>query len=584
VGISFIPNFQEIELTPDHVLIGLLPPLLYAAAIRTSLIDFRANRRAIGLLSVGLVAFSTLVVGVLTWWVVPGVAATAAFALGAVVSPPDPVAATTVTRRVGLPRRIRSILEGEGLVNDATALVALNAALAAMSTRINPAVVTWELVRVAGGGLLIGLVVALTLSQIRRRTSIDPVIDTTLSLAAPYVAFLPAEKIHASGVLADVVAGLVLGHRAPIDQSARSRISENVNWRTVQFLLESAVFLLIGLQLRRIITHVSAGPLPWTTVLGACFAVLSTTIAARAVYVFGVAGLLRLLRQPSWTPAECTVVSWAGLRGVVTLAAVFIIPSPDTQRSLLALLAFTVVAGTLLLHGLTLPWLVRRMRLTGPGAADDALQAATLITEAVRAGLEELDKARGPDDREEVLGALRERAMRRSNQAWERLGRSQQQIEPPTATYRRLRLRMLDGERRSILAARDRGVYDDEVLRTALAAIDTEESTLDRIEDAVARVDDELVSESSRAGDCTHLREAPRVIAPSTPEGCEECLREGTRWVHLRLCLSCGHVGCCDSSVGRHATVHFHGTGHPVIRSLEPGEAWRWCYLDELLD
>jgi CPA1 family monovalent cation:H+ antiporter len=142
---------------------------------------------------------------------------------------------------------------------------------------------------------------------------------------------------------------------------------------------------------------------------------------------------------------------------------------------------------------------------------------------------------------------------------------------------------MLSAERSSILEARDTGAYDDEVLRRALQAIDLEESMLDRLEDAAARLDDELTTPEQRAGDCKHLRDAPRVMRANTPEGCEECLKEGTRWVHLRLCLTCGHVGCCDSSVRKHATAHFHGTGHPVMRSIEPGEAWRWCFVDELL-
>jgi CPA1 family monovalent cation:H+ antiporter len=142
---------------------------------------------------------------------------------------------------------------------------------------------------------------------------------------------------------------------------------------------------------------------------------------------------------------------------------------------------------------------------------------------------------------------------------------------------------MLSAERSSILEARDRGVYDDEVLRTALTAIDLEESLLDRVEDAATRVDDQLTTHSKRAGDCEHLSDAPRVVKARTPEGCEECLRDGTRWVHLRLCLTCGHVGCCDSSTEKHATAHFHETEHPVMRSIEPGEAWRWCFVDELL-
>jgi CPA1 family monovalent cation:H+ antiporter len=173
--------------------------------------------------------------------------------------------------------------------------------------------------------------------------------------------------------------------------------------------------------------------------------------------------------------------------------------------------------------------------------------------------------------------------VRRSNQLWEQLGRSQTEVVPPAATYYRLRTKMLAAERSNILAARDRGVYDDEVLRAALTAIDMEESMLDRVQDAAARLDDELVAAEHRAGDCAHLRDALRVVQPRTPEGCEECLRDGTRWVHLRLCLSCGHVGCCDSSPQKHATAHFAETEHPVMRSMEPGEAWRWCYVDELV-
>ncbi|MDQ2796661.1 MAG: cation:proton antiporter, partial [Actinomycetota bacterium] len=223
VGVSFVPGFLEIKLTPDLVLVGLLPPLLYAAAIRTSLVDFRANRRPILLLSVGLVAFTTVAVGLATWWVIPGMTLSAAFALGAVVAPPDAVAATTVARRVGMPRRIVAILEGESLVNDATALVALNTAIAAITVTVSPWHVGWDFVRAAGGGVLVGIVVAVVLGTIRKRID-DVVLDTTLSFAAPYVAFLPAEEIKASGVLAVVVCGLILGHNSPKLQTAGSRI------------------------------------------------------------------------------------------------------------------------------------------------------------------------------------------------------------------------------------------------------------------------------------------------------------------------------------------------------------------------
>jgi CPA1 family monovalent cation:H+ antiporter len=582
VGLSFVPHFPDIVLTPDLVLVGLLPPLLYAAAIRTSLVDFRANRRPIALLSIGLVAFSTVAIGFVSWWIVPGISLAAAFALGAVVAPPDAVAATTVARRVGMPRRIVSILEGESLVNDASALVALNTAIAALTSSVSAWSVGWDFVRAAGGGLVIGYVAALVLAVIRKHIT-DPVLDTTLSFAAPYVAFLPAEKLHASGVLAVVVTGLILGHTSPVLQTAASRISENINWRTVQFLLENVVFLLIGLQVRRLLDGVRADDLPWTQIVPACAVVLVATIVARVVYVFGSTGTIRLLRGSPWSWAVATIVSWAGMRGVVTLAAVFVIPASTPHRDLLALAAFTVVAGTLLLQGLSLPWLVRRLGLPGPDVAEDALQTASLVTAAAQAGLDVLERAITPEDSPDVIEQLRDRAMRRTNQIWEQLGRSQAELEPPAAAYRRLRMQMLAAERQSILQARSTGVYDDVILRNALAAIDTEESMLDRVEDAANRLDDELTTAPHRAGDCEHLQDAPRVVAARTPEGCEECLRDGTPWVHLRLCLTCGHVGCCDSSVGRHATGHFHETDHPVMRSIEPGEAWRWCYADQLL-
>ncbi len=222
VGIlaSFVPAVPEFELDPELVLIGLLPPLLYAAAIRTSLVDFRANTYAILLLSVGAVIVSTFAVGLVAWWIVPGVSLAAALALGAVVAPPDAVAATAIARKVGMPRRIVTILEGESLVNDATALVLLSVTITAITGSVGAGEIGWELVRAVGGGVVIGVVVAQVLSFVRARID-DPVLDTLLSFIAPFAAFLPAEAIHSSGVLAVVITGLLLGHRAPVLQSAR---------------------------------------------------------------------------------------------------------------------------------------------------------------------------------------------------------------------------------------------------------------------------------------------------------------------------------------------------------------------------
>ena len=586
VAASLVPAIPNFDLDPHLVLVGLLPPLLYAAAIRTSLVDFARVRDALLLLAVGLVAVTTFAVGLVTWWVLPSVTLAAALALGAVVAPPDAVAATAVARRVGLPRRVITVLEGESLVNDATALVALTAATAAITSSVTPAEVALDFVVAAAGGVLVGLAATWVLARIRLRID-DPVLDTTLSFTAPYVAFLPAEAIGASGVLAVVVTGLLLGHKAPLLQSAASRLSEATNWRTVQFLLENAVFLLIGLQIQPILQDVSESQLSAGRIALVCVAALLVTIVVRIAYVMAAVWAYkhgtRRMRTQAWGWSTGAVVGWAGMRGVVTLAAVFLLPEETPYREVLQLAAFVVVAGTLLIQGTTLPWLVRRLRLPAPSPAEDALQAAALITEASRAGLRRLDEVAGPDDPDDVIEELRHRARRRADGAWERLGRSQEEIEPPAATYRRLRLEMLAAERDTVIHARDAGTVDDDVLRAAMTAIDLEESLLDPVEDAQTMHEDELRVAAVRAGDCPHLRAAPLAVPARTPEGCEECLRDGLRWVHLRLCLTCGHVGCCDSSVGKHATLHFHETDHPVMRSIEPGEAWRWCFVDEHL-
>lgn len=583
---SFLPFVPEIELDAELVLVGLLPPLLYAAAIRTSLLDFRANRRSIGLLSVGLVVFTTVGVGLVTWWLLP-VPLAAGMALGAVVAPPDAVAATAVARRVGMPRRVVSILEGESLVNDATALVCLRTALAALAGGITLLGIGLDFVLAVGGGVVVGLAVAQVVGWVRRRVT-DVVLDTTLSFAAPFAAYIPAEAIGASGVLSVVVTGLLLGHRAPVLQSAASRISERTNWATVQFLLESSVFLLIGLQVHRIVEDVQGSPLGPGRIWLACGGVLLAVLLLRPLWVFPATYLPRLsgkVRQaeprPRWqVPA---VISWAGMRGVVTLAAVFVIP-PDVQhREVLVLAALVVVAGTLVLQGFSLPWVVRALGLRGPDPREDALQHAVLLQEATEAGLAELERRRTDADDDGVVELLRQRAKERSYAAWERLGRPESELETPSRAYTRLRLAMLGAERRRLLELRDTGEVADDVLRAVSGALDVEESMLDRLEESDEHRADEALAAEPLGGACEHLQAAGRSTVPQTPGECPDCIREGLTWVHLRLCLACGNVGCCNSSPGKHADRHHRTTGHPVMRSIEPGEAWRWCFVDQLL-
>ncbi|MFJ9369603.1 Na+/H+ antiporter [Nocardia sp. NPDC101769] len=582
---SYLPLVPEFDVEPELVLLGLLPPLLYTTAIRTSLVDFRPKKTTITLLSVGLVLFTAFAVGGVVYWLLP-VPFSAAVAIGAIVAPPDAVAATAVARRVGMPRRIVTLLEGESLFNDATALVTLRTAVAAMAGSVT----MWEagasFIGAAGGGALIGGVAAMVLAFLRRRIS-DPVLDTSVSLLAPWIAYLPAEGVHASGVIAVVTCGLILGHGAPQWQSAASRIAEHTNWRTIQFLLESAVFLLIGLQVRHLVENAWHSGLSHSTLLWTCAAVLVTVIVVRPVWVFPatyaawrVEGRRQGKPKPEWTgPA---VVAWAGMRGVVTLAAALLLPGDTPELATLRLLAVVVVGGTLLLQGLSLPWLVRVLRLRGPSQAEDLLQEANLLQQATVAGLKALEENIAPETPPDVVDALRNRVVVRAQSAWELLGRSESQRVTPSGEYRRLRLAMLAAEREAVLRIRDSGQVDQEVLQAVMATLDIEESTIDRV--AEADEDDGTPLRSPvTAGACEHLREAPCVRTPDTPDACGECLDEGLVWVHLRMCLDCGHVACCDSSPGNHATKHFDSTGHPVMRSVEPGESWRWCYLDELL-
>ncbi len=592
VGIagSYLPFVPDFELTPEIVLVGLLPPLLYAAAIRTSLIDFRANKRPIALLSVGLVLFTTAGVAVLVHAVLP-IDWAAAFALGAVVAPPDAIAATTIARRVGLPRRIVTILEGESLVNDATAIVALRVSIAAAGGTVS----VWEaglgFVVSALGGVAVGVVVAIVVGKVRRRID-DTLTDVAFSLLTPWLAYIPAEEIklpgldaHPSGVLAVVVAGLLLGHKSHLIQSASSRLFERTNWATISFVLENVVFLLIGLQIRGIVNALGDDGLSLERTLAASALVLVGVIVLRMAWVFPATYLPRLIPAvgrsdpaPPWQyPA---VIGWAGMRGVVTLAAVFLLPANTHYRPALVMIAFVVTVGTLLIQGLTLPTLVRALGLHPPDPHEDNLDEAKVHQAASDAGLAYLEEQEAEHISESVRQRLRQRATDRVNAVWERLGGA----ETPSAQYSRARAAMLDVERAEVLRLRDEASIDQSILRRVLDMLDVEESILDRLSENVstAERETELRPRTTIGGGCDHLAAATDTPTPLTPGGCEECLRDGTEWVHLRLCMECGHVGCCESSPNVHATRHFEETGHPVMRSFEPGEAWRWCFVDSL--
>jgi CPA1 family monovalent cation:H+ antiporter len=491
---GLIPGFKQIELDPELVLYVLLPPLLWSAGLESSYVALRRNIRPVGLLAVGLPLATTFAVGFVAYKTVPELTVAAALTLGAIVAPPDAVSATAVGRKLGLPRQMMTLLGGESLLNDATALTAYKVSLAAA---IGTAA-TWRagletFALAAAGGVVVGLALGMLTAFIRWRLD-DPLVESALGLVAPFIIYLAAEEIHGSGVLAVVVAALILGQKSTRAGYA-TRLQDNAVWKALQLILESFAFLMIGLQLPTVVGELEGITAKVIAVSAA--AVLATVIGVRIAWVFVFAYLPRVLfagireREPAPTPAQVFVVAWAGMRGVVSLAAAFGVPlttlsgAPFPGRPQLVFLTFVVVIGTLLLHGLTLPWLIRRLGVQGDEARTDALAAAGAQDKAARAAAERLDELLASDEvtdvHERAADVLRSWNTRRRNSAWERLGRDAAEIgESPAAAFRRLRLEMLAAERAAFIEERDNGRIDDEVLREVLRGLDLEEATLNR--------------------------------------------------------------------------------------------------------
>jgi CPA1 family monovalent cation:H+ antiporter len=475
--VSFIPGVPSIGLDPQLVLYGVIPPLLFAAAIRTSVRDVRARNDSILALSVGLVAFTVVAVGFVAWMLLPAIGLAAAFALGAVVAPTDAVAVNAVAGRIALPRRLVTVLEGESLLNDATALVALNAAVAAIVSVVNPLQVAGDFVIAVVGGVAVGLAVGWVFSMIRKQLR-SPVLDTSLSLIIPYLAFIVAQSFGGSGVLAVVLSGLFLAYRSPSIQSAEARIAERLNWRTIDYLLQNAVFLFIGLNLHDITAGaVHDSPGLWQTV-GICAGILAALIVSRFIWVMTLTLLYRrgpgFLRPRSWSWRNGVAVSSAGIRGVVTLIAVYLLPSSTRDLDFLRFLALVVVVGTLL-EGLLLPLIIRALKLPAPNYDQEHQERFALMAEAEQAGVDQLEANRTNDDSDEVVERLR------LNSAFleESIARPKVEgIEPPLAAYNRLRKSMIAAERDAVLRARRENRYQEPAIESVLAAIDAEETAL----------------------------------------------------------------------------------------------------------
>ncbi|MDQ3855671.1 MAG: Na+/H+ antiporter, partial [Chloroflexota bacterium] len=389
--LSLVPNLPELELAPDLVFLIFLPPLLMYAAYFTSIRDFRANLRPIGLLAVGLVLTTTVVVAVVAHTTI-GLPWPVAFVLGAIVSPPDAVAATAIGRRLKLPRRIVTVMEGESLVNDATALVALRiartAAVSGAALSLPEAV--REFAVASAGGVAIGLVLGWITVRLWRMVD-DTSISVMLSFLATYGAYLLAEdRFHVSGVLAVVALGLYMGRNGDSYASARTRLEGVAIWSMVVFVLNGLVFILIGLQLRGILHRMATAGHSIPSLLWYAAAISLTVIVVRIVWIYPATYLPRWLsarlqaRDPAPPWQYPTVLSWTGMRGVVSLAAALALPvvtasgSPFPHRDLLIFLTFAVILATLVIQGLTLAPVVRALGVTADGGAQEEEAKARL--------------------------------------------------------------------------------------------------------------------------------------------------------------------------------------------------------------
>jgi CPA1 family monovalent cation:H+ antiporter len=481
VALGFVPGLPQLVLPPDIVLVALLPPLLYSAAFFTSLRDLRSNLRPISLLAVGLVgATMTGVAAVAHGWL--GLAWAPAFALGAIVSPTDALAVTEIAGRVGLPRRIIAILEGESLVNDGTALVLYKAAVgAAVGVSFSLLHVGTHLVLNIAGGIAIGLVVGFLIRQVRKRTD-DPPIEVAIAVLTGYVAYLPAAAAGVSGVLAAVTAGVYMGWYTPELTTAQTRLSGDAFWEILTFLLNALLFALVGLQLRHIVHSLSGSRDYVGDAALICAAVIVLRLVWVPIFTYVPRFLFKSVRMrdpyPPWqAPA---VIAWSGIRGGISLAAALALPTGFPDRDLIIFITFCVLVVTLVGQGLTLPGLIRLIRLPEDdgGAAREDAKARIKASEAALARLEELvaEGAVREDTAERLRGAYGFRVNRfRARFDDDDDG----EIEERSTSYQRVRRELLDAERSAVVSLRRDGYINDDVMNRVQRDIDLEAARLD---------------------------------------------------------------------------------------------------------
>jgi CPA1 family monovalent cation:H+ antiporter len=487
--LGFVPGIPAVSMPPELVLVVFLPPLLYWAAFLASPRDLRADLRAISMAAVGLVLATTVAVAAVAHAVVDGLPWAAAFALGAIVSPTDPLAATAIARRLGVPRRLITVLEGESLANDATALVAYRVAVAAV---VGGGFTLWEaglrFVAGAAGGVAIGLLAGWLVAQVRRRIE-DPLVEIVISLASGYLAYLPADRLGASGVLAAVTTGLYLGWHAPELASVSTRLLGTSFWKVLNYLLNTVLFILVGLQLHAILDGVSGRAAP--TLLGQAAAVSGVVIAVRLAWGFTMPYVVRAIdRRPSQRARRVgarqrLVSAWSGMRGAVSLAAALALPlegeagRPFPERNLIILLTFAVILATLVLQGLTLPVLIRWLGVTGDGVEQREELRARLG--ATAAALARLDELAGEDwTRDDTVERLRGMYDYRRRRLKALAGKIEDDgYEDRSLAYQRLVRELLEAQRRAIVELRNQGTIGTDVMRRVERDLDLEDSRLE---------------------------------------------------------------------------------------------------------
>ena len=477
--LAFIPGVPEVPLDPELALAFFLPPLLQLSAYRTDWRAFRSNLRPILLLAVGAVAFTAFCIGLVATWLVPGLPFAAALALGAIVAPPDAVAAGAVLQRLRLPKRIVTVLEGESLINDASSLVlyklAVAAALASGGLGAANGVATF--VALALGGIAVGWVVGKATLWVLVRLD-DTMLETTTGFLAAYGAYLAGEALHVSGVMAVVTAGLLYGRAQHTVFSYSARLNASAVWRFVEFILNSLVFLLIGLQLNHILHRIAdRGVLE---LAGIALGLSVALILTRFLWVFPATRLPRCLpglsrRDPVPPWSYVAIISWAGMRGVVSLAAALALPEAFPERDLLVFLAFTAILATLVLQGTTLEWVIRRLGAELPphpnGIDPEEAEGRRLIAIAALAEIER----RAEDPLEgaiaaDLLAEFRDRAGH-----LHRIARSQGAAVAERAGRRRIRLAALEAARAELIMHYQAGHLQEEGLVKLEQELDLEE-------------------------------------------------------------------------------------------------------------